>query len=143
MPLMPQSSAAVDTIVLPKSGVSITLRRHATGRDRQEALAVAIRLRQAGFESSHVYMRYLCAIAANLIVEWDATVLVDGNERLVPISPQSLAAMESEEDYEFLINDVAKRVTLRGEQDAENFTQPSTPSSEDTSSPIPESSPSS
>lgn len=131
MPRLPQHAPAVDTITLPHSGVSVTLRRESTGRDHTEAMQAVI---GEGYNARHSYMRYLCYMAASLITEWDAE---DDEGKAVPISPQELGAMTDEGDYQFLLNDVAGRVTLRGEDDPEKedpFGQSSTPSSTDTSS---------
>ena len=132
MPELPQHSGAVDTITLPHTGVKITLRRVANAGDKREALE-AVRDGRS-HNSRQAYMRYLGFIAASLMTEWDATG-EDG--KVLPISPQELAAMKDEDDYQFLLDDVAKRVTLREAADPdreENFEPPSTQSSPATSS---------
>jgi hypothetical protein len=135
---------AVDTFQLPNSRVTVTMKRRAGGRDKAEALQATL---GEGYNPRHAYTRYLCYMAASLIVSWDATE-DDGNGSQVPmpVSPQTLALMEDEEDYQKIIEEAAHRVSLReavnpdGER---NFETSSTPSTPETSSPTPESSPTS
>jgi hypothetical protein len=138
LPRLNQTDRAVDTITLPQSGVRITIRREATGADKNDALQAVI---GESYNGRHGYARYLCYMAAQLIVDWDA---LDEKGAPLPVSPQELRGIADERDYTFLMEDVAKRVTLRdlaikeGEPDPEqNFETPSTASSPETSSPTP------
>lgn len=142
MPEMRQVAAAVDSYMLPSSGVQITMRRHLTGQDRADARAVAVALRKQGFEEPQIYTRYLCTLAASLITRWTAT---DAEDEPLPISPQQLGKMESELDFWFLLDLVVPKLEER-EDDPEKegpFEPPSTQSSEGTSSKTPQSSPTS
>lgn len=130
MPDLPQHEHAVDTITLPHSGVTITLRRHGGAGDHTEAMQAVI---GEGYNPRHAYMRYLSYVAASLMVDWDA----ERDGKPIPISPQELRAMKDERDYQFLMNDVATRITLRQEvspEEEDPFGQSSSPSSEATSS---------
>lgn len=131
MPRLPQLEHAIDTITLPNSGVTIQLRRRATAQDHHEARQAVI---GDGYHDRQRYMRYLCYVAASLIVAWDAE---DDEGKPIPVSPQELGAMKDEDDYIWLLNNVIGRVGLREEADPEKedpFGQSSTPSSTDTSS---------
>jgi hypothetical protein len=124
-----------DSFVLKNSGVTVVMRRHSTGADHDEAMNATI---GEGYNPRHAYVRYLRYMAAALVVSWDATQKdEEGKEKPIPVTPQTLAAMKDEADYSQLLNEAGKRVQLRGEQDAENFDQSSSPSSEATSSKTP------
>ncbi len=140
MPQLKQIAHAIDTITLPKSGIKISIRRRATGQDKQEALE-ATRDGKA-YHPRQQYLRYLGYLAASLMTEWDA---LDVKGKPLPISPQELGAMEDEDDYRFLLEDVAGRVALR-EADPEKedpFKKRSSRSSRATSSRTPANSPAS
>jgi hypothetical protein len=138
LPRLNQVETAIDTIVLPHSKVRISIRREATGKDKSDSIQAVI---GEGFNPRHAYNRYLCYMAAALIVEWDAQ---DSEGQPIAISPQELGRIADERDYDFLMRDVDKRVTLRKEGEdpgAEGpFDPPSTASSPEMNSPIPESS---
>jgi hypothetical protein len=125
-------AGAVDTFTLPNSRVTVTMRRKATGRDKNEAIQACL---GEGYNARHAYTRYLCYMAATLMASWDATEDDgEGNQVPLPISPQTLARMENEDDYEMLMRETDKRVTLR-EADPEKerpFETSSTQSSPDT-----------
>lgn len=133
MPRLDQVETAVDTITLPHSGVRITLRREATGKDKSDSMQAVI---GEGFANPrHAGNRYLRYLAAALMTEWDAQ---DEKGEPIPISPQELARIRDQDDYDFLMKDVDKRATLREEGDGPGaegpFVPPSTASSPETSS---------
>jgi hypothetical protein len=114
------------------------MKRKASGRDKAEALQACL---GEGYNRRHAYTRYLCYMAASLIVSWDATEDNGSGEQVpMPVSPQALASMHDEQDYQAIIEAAAERVQLR-EADPEKerpFETPSTPSSPETSSTTPE-----
>lgn len=116
----------------------------ASGRDKTEAIQATL---GEGYNARHAYTRYLSYMASLLIVSWDATAPdASGVQQPIPVNPFTLVSVvDDEEDYQQLLDEAGKRVTLRGEAqpDAEeNLEASSTQSSPETSSPTPESSPS-
>jgi hypothetical protein len=123
----------VDTFQLAHSRVTVTMRRHRTGKDHIEAMNATI---GEGYNARHAYRRYLLYLACTLITSWDATRPGDeGEQEPIPVSPQTLGAIEDEEDYEQILNEADQRAflgkTTKNEKEVSETS--STPSSPETS----------
>lgn len=132
MPQLTQIPAATDTFRLPVSGVTVVMRRFATGRDKIEAWQGC---QQDGFHPRQNHARFVCHVAALLAVSWDATRKNEAGElEPIPISADTIGAIDDETDYLEIVGQAAKRLTLREDDPAKEgpFETPSTPSSPDT-----------
>lgn len=135
MPKLVMTSSGVDTFKLPVSGVTVVMRRKATGGDISDVIQ-AVRGDQ-GFNSRHSYALFLRYMSATLIESWDA---VDDEGNPIPVSPQTLVAIQDQHDYEKITTEAGARTELRDEKDEAPLEEPSSTSSQEKKS-SPETSP--